>query len=61
MNPDPASRYEMDEADLDEVSRGEYIKQQDTKAEKSGKQKFNAFGQTFDTDKINEKMMSKKR
>jgi hypothetical protein len=44
----------MDEADLDEVSRGEYIKQQDTKAEKSGKQKFNAFGQTFNTDEIDE-------
>jgi len=61
MNPDPASRYAMGEADLDEVSRGEYIQQQDTNAEKSGKQKFNAFGQTFDTDKINEKMMSAKR
>ena len=44
----------MDEAELDEVSRGEYIKQQDTAAEKSGKQKFNAFGQTFDTDEIDE-------
>jgi hypothetical protein len=42
------------EADLDEVSRGEYIKQQDNAAEKSGKQKFNAFGQTFDTDEIDE-------
>ena len=49
------NRYnKMDEADLDEVSRGEYIKQQDTKAEKSGKQKFNAFGQTFNTDEIEE-------
>ena len=49
------NRYDkMDEADLDEVSRGEYIKQQDTKAEKSGKQKFNAFGQTFNTDEIEE-------
>jgi hypothetical protein len=54
MNPDPASRYAMGEAELDEVSRGEYIKQQDTAAEKSGKQKFNAFGQTFDTDEIDE-------
>jgi hypothetical protein len=54
MNPDPASRYAMGEAELDEVSRGEYIKQQDTNAEKSGKQKFNAFGQTFDTDEIDE-------
>ena len=44
----------MDETELDEVSRGEYIKQQDTAAEKSGKQKFNAFGQTFDTDEIDE-------
>jgi hypothetical protein len=44
----------MDEAELDEISRGEYIKQQDTNAEKSGKQKFNAFGQTFDTDEIDE-------
>ena len=44
----------MAEAELDEVSRGEYIKQQDTAAEKSGKQKFNAFGQTFDTDEIDE-------
>jgi hypothetical protein len=49
------NRYDkMDEADLDEVSRGEYIKQQDTKAEKTGKQKFNAFGQTFNTDEIEE-------
>ena len=44
----------IDEAELDEVSRGEYIKQQDTNAEKSGKQKFNAFGQTFATDEIDE-------
>jgi hypothetical protein len=44
----------IDEADLDEVSRGEWIKQQDTKAEKSGKKKFNALGQTFDTDEIDE-------
>lgn len=41
-------------AGLDEVGRGEYIKQQDAKAEKSGKNKFNAFGQTFDTDEVNE-------
>jgi hypothetical protein len=45
---------EVKEGDLDEVSRGGYIKQQDTKAEKSGKQKFNAFGQTFSTDEIDE-------
>jgi hypothetical protein len=41
-------------AGLDEVSRGEYIKQQDAKAEKSGKDKFHAFGQEFDTDEVNE-------
>jgi hypothetical protein len=41
-------------AGLDEVSRGEYIKQQDAAAEKSGKDKFKAFGQTFDTDEIKE-------
>jgi hypothetical protein len=41
-------------AGLDEVSRGEYIKQQDVAAERSGKDKFNAFGQTFDTDEIKE-------
>jgi hypothetical protein len=45
---------DMNEADLDEVSRGEYIKQHDATAEKSGKQKFNAFGQTFNTDEIDE-------
>ena len=50
----PTKEGDMDEAELDEVSRGEYIKQQDTNAEKSGKQKFNAFGQTFDTDEIDE-------
>jgi hypothetical protein len=42
------------EEELDEVSRGEYIKQQDSAAEKSGKDKFNAFGQEFDTDDIEE-------
>ena len=41
-------------AGLSEVSRGEYIKQQDTAAEKSGKDKFQAFGQEFDTDEVNE-------
>jgi hypothetical protein len=49
---------ELDElaklAGLSEVSRGEYIKQQDTAAEKSGKNKFNAFGQIFNTDEVNE-------
>ena len=39
---------------LSEVSRGEYIKQQDTAAERSGKDKFNAFGQIFNTDEIKE-------
>ena len=42
------------EEELDEVSRGEYIKQQDAAAEKSGKDDFNAFGQEFDTDDIEE-------
>jgi hypothetical protein len=41
-------------AGLSEVSRGEYIKQQDTDAERSGKNKFNAFGQIFNTDEVNE-------
>jgi hypothetical protein len=41
-------------AGLGEVSRGEYIKQQDAAAEQSGKDKFNAFGQTFDTDQVHE-------
>ncbi len=41
-------------AGLDEVSRGEYIKQQDAAAEKSGKDKFNAFGQIFNTDEVEE-------
>jgi hypothetical protein len=49
---------ELDElaklAGLSEVSRGEYIKQQDTAAEKSGKNNFNAFGQIFNTDEVNE-------
>jgi hypothetical protein len=49
---------ELDElahlAGLGEVSRGEYIKQQDTEAEHAGKDKFNAFGQEFDTDEVNE-------
>jgi hypothetical protein len=49
----PLSQVEEEE-DLEEVSRGEWIKQQDTKAEKSGKDKFKAFGQTFDTDDVHE-------
>jgi hypothetical protein len=56
-HPD-ALKTELDElaklAGLSEVSRGEYIKQQDTAAEKSGKHKFQAFGQEFDTDEITE-------
>jgi hypothetical protein len=51
---------ELDElaklAGLSEVSRGEYIKQQDTDAEKSGKNKFNAFGQIFNTDDVDEEL-----
>ena len=49
---------ELDElahlAGLGEVSRGEYIKQQDASAERSGKNSFNAFGQNFDTDQVHE-------
>jgi len=41
-------------AGLSEVSRGEYIKQQDAKAEHSGKKEFNAFGQLFHTDEVTE-------
>jgi hypothetical protein len=41
-------------AGLSEVSRGDYIKQKDTEAEHSGKNKFQAFGQEFDTDEITE-------
>jgi hypothetical protein len=43
-------------AGLGEVSRGEYIKQQDTKAERSGKHEFNAFGQLFKTDEVDEEL-----
>lgn len=42
------------EADLDEVSRGQWLKQQDAKAERSGKDSFSAFGQKFSTDDIEE-------
>jgi len=41
-------------AGLGEVSRGEYIKQQDAKAEHSGKKEFNAFGQLFHRDEVKE-------
>jgi hypothetical protein len=55
---DDSLASELDElaklAGLSEVSRGEYIKQQDTDAERSGKNKFNAFGQIFNTDEIKE-------
>ena len=44
----------MDEADLDEVSRGGYIRQQDAQAERSGKKSFQAFGQEFNTDEVKE-------
>ena len=57
VHPD-ALKIELDElaqlAGLSEVSRGEYIKQQDTAAEKSGKNEFNAFGQLFKTDQVDE-------
>jgi hypothetical protein len=43
-------------AGLSEVSRGEYIKQQDAKAEHSGKKDFNAFGQLFHTDEVDEEL-----
>jgi hypothetical protein len=42
------------ETDLDEVSKGEYLKQQDAAAEKSGKDSFKAFGQDFSTKEIDE-------
>jgi hypothetical protein len=45
-------RGEQDQ--VDEVSRGEYIKQQDTAAEKAGKKSFTAFGQKFSTDQVQE-------
>ena len=41
-------------AGLGEATRGEHIKQKDAEAEKSGKDKFQAFGQEFDTDKVEE-------
>ena len=49
---------ELDElaklAGLGEVSRGEYIKQKDAEAERSGRDHFNAFNQLFNTDEVNE-------
>jgi hypothetical protein len=41
-------------AGLGEMDRAEYIKQQDTKAERTGNTEFNAFGQLFKTDEISE-------
>jgi hypothetical protein len=41
-------------AGLDEVSRGQYLKQKDAEAERSGKKNFHAFGQDFGTDEISE-------
>ena len=41
-------------SDLDEVSKGEYLKQQDAAAEKAGKDSFKAFGQDFSTKEIDE-------
>jgi hypothetical protein len=42
------------EADIEEVSKGEYLKQQDAAAEKAGKKDFKAFGQEFSTKEIDE-------
>jgi len=47
-------RGSVKETDLDEVSKGEYLKQQDAQAEKSGKDSFKAFGQDFSTKEIDE-------
>jgi hypothetical protein len=43
-----------DEEELDEVSKGQWLKQKDQEAEKSGKKSFKAFGQKFGTDEIDE-------
>jgi hypothetical protein len=40
--------------ELDEVSRGEWMRQKDREAEKAGKGSFSAFGQTFNTADIDE-------
>lgn len=58
-NDDVEAVAVIGDEELDEVSRGEYIKQQDAEAEKSGKDKFNAFGQEFDTDEIEEEKDSR--
>jgi hypothetical protein len=51
---DLALELPVKEADLDEVSKGEYLKQQDAAAEKAGKKDFKAFGQEFSTKEIDE-------
>jgi hypothetical protein len=51
---DMALDLPVKEADLEEVSKGEYLKQQDAAAEKSGKDTFKAFGQDFSTKEIDE-------
>ena len=51
---DMALELPVKEADLDEVSKGEYLKQQDAAAEKLGKDSFKAFGQDFSTKEIDE-------
>ena len=57
VDPMEAELNELAElAGLSEVSRGEYIKQQDANAEHSGKNKFNAFGQLFHTDEVDEEL-----
>jgi hypothetical protein len=40
--------------ELDEVGRGEWMRQKDREAEKAGKGSFSAFGQTFNTADIDE-------
>jgi len=51
---DMALDLPVKEADLEEVSKGEYLKQQDAAAEKAGKKDFKAFGQEFSTKEIDE-------
>lgn len=48
----------INEIDLDEVSRGEYIRQKDAEAERKGKKSFTAFGQDFNTDEVKETSMN---
>lgn len=49
-----AIKKDVKEDDLEEVSKGEYIKKQDAAAEKAGKDSFTAFGQKFSTKEIDE-------